>query len=38
MPSVLGCPPGEVAAILVAIGYVETDGRFERRRRPGVRS
>jgi ATP-dependent RNA helicase SUPV3L1/SUV3 len=38
MPSVLGCPPGEVAAILVAIGYVETEGRFERRRRPGVRS
>ena len=35
---ILGCPPGEVPAILTAIGYVEKDGRFERRRRSGVRS
>ena len=28
---VLGCRPGELAAILSAMGYVERDGRFERR-------
>jgi ATP-dependent RNA helicase SUPV3L1/SUV3 len=38
MPSILGCPPDEVPAVLAAIGYVERDGRFERRSRPGVRS
>jgi hypothetical protein len=27
-----------VPAVLTAIGYVEKDGRFERRRRSGVRS
>ncbi len=35
---ILGCPPDEVPAVLAAIGYVEKDGRFERRRRAGVRS
>ncbi len=35
---VLGCPPADLPAILTAIGYVERDGRFERRRRTGVRS
>ncbi len=34
---ILGCPPDEVPAVLTAIGYVERDGRFERRRRPGPR-
>ena len=34
----LGCRPDEVPAVLTAIGYVERDGRFERRRRSGVRS
>ena len=29
---VLGCPPDDVRAVLAAIGYVEKDGRFERRR------
>ena len=32
---ILGCPPDEVPAVLTAIGYVEKDGRFERRRRRG---
>jgi len=35
---ILGCRPDEVPAILTAIGYIEKDGRFERRRRSGVRS
>jgi ATP-dependent RNA helicase SUPV3L1/SUV3 len=35
---ILGCRPDEVPAVLTAIGYVEKDGRFERRRRSGVRS
>jgi ATP-dependent RNA helicase SUPV3L1/SUV3 len=35
---ILGCPPDEVPAVLTAIGYVEKDGRFERRRRSGARS
>jgi ATP-dependent RNA helicase SUPV3L1/SUV3 len=39
---ILGCRPEDVPAVLTAIGYVEKDGRFERRsRRPargGVRS
>jgi ATP-dependent RNA helicase SUPV3L1/SUV3 len=35
---ILGCPPDEVPAVLTAIGYVEKDGRFERRRKPGDRS
>ena len=35
---ILGCHPDEVPAVLTAIGYVEKDGRFERRRRSGVRS
>ncbi len=35
---ILGCPADEVPAVLTAIGYVEKDGRFERRRRSGVRS
>jgi ATP-dependent RNA helicase SUPV3L1/SUV3 len=38
LPPILGCPPDEVPAVLKAIGYVEKDGRFERRRRSGVRS
>jgi ATP-dependent RNA helicase SUPV3L1/SUV3 len=38
LPSILGCGPDEVPAVLAAIGYVEKDGRFERRSRPGVRS
>jgi ATP-dependent RNA helicase SUPV3L1/SUV3 len=38
LPSILGCPPDEVPALLTAIGYVERDGRFERRSRAGVRS
>ena len=29
---ILGCRPDEVPAVLSAIGYVEKDGRFERRR------
>lgn len=39
---ILGCGPDEVPAVLTAIGYVERDGRFERRarsastRRPGL--
>jgi ATP-dependent RNA helicase SUPV3L1/SUV3 len=28
----LGCPPGEVPAVLAALGYVERDGRFAWRR------
>jgi ATP-dependent RNA helicase SUPV3L1/SUV3 len=35
---ILGCPPDELKAVLTAIGYVEKDGRFERRRRSTVRS
>jgi ATP-dependent RNA helicase SUPV3L1/SUV3 len=35
---ILGCPPDEVPAVLTAIGYVEKDGRFERRHHKGVRS
>ncbi len=37
---ILGCRPEDVPAVLTAVGYVECDGRFERRarRRPGVRS
>ncbi len=36
---ILGCSPDEVPAVLTAIGYVEKDGRFERRSaRGGVRS
>jgi ATP-dependent RNA helicase SUPV3L1/SUV3 len=31
LAQVLGCRPGELAAILSAMGYVERDGRFERR-------
>jgi ATP-dependent RNA helicase SUPV3L1/SUV3 len=38
LPRVLGCRPDEVPAVLTAIGYVERDGRFERRSRAGVRS
>jgi ATP-dependent RNA helicase SUPV3L1/SUV3 len=38
LPSILGCPPDEVPAVLTAIGYVAKDGRFERRHRKGVRS
>ncbi len=34
----LGCRPDEVAGVLTAIGYVEKDGHFDRRRRSGVRS
>jgi ATP-dependent RNA helicase SUPV3L1/SUV3 len=30
---ILGCPPDDVPAVLTAIGYVEKDGRFERRPR-----
>jgi ATP-dependent RNA helicase SUPV3L1/SUV3 len=33
LPSILGCPPEELKAVLTAIGYVEKDGRFERRSR-----
>ena len=38
LPSTLGCSPDEVRAVLAAIGYVEREGRFERRARRGVRS
>jgi ATP-dependent RNA helicase SUPV3L1/SUV3 len=38
LPSILGCRPEEVPAVLTSIGYVERDGRFERRSRTGVRS
>jgi ATP-dependent RNA helicase SUPV3L1/SUV3 len=33
LPSILGCPPEDLKAVLTAIGYVEKDGRFERRSR-----
>jgi ATP-dependent RNA helicase SUPV3L1/SUV3 len=36
LPQVLGCRPDEVAAVLTAIGYIEKDGRFERRSRTRV--
>jgi hypothetical protein len=36
LPQVLGCRPEEVRAVLTAIGYVEKDGRFERRSRTRV--
>ncbi len=32
LPGILGCRAEELPAILTAIGYVEHDGRFERRR------
>ena len=32
---ILGCPADELPAVLSAIGYVEKDGRFERRARRG---
>ena len=38
LPSILGCAPEDVPAVLAAIGYVEREGRFERRGRSGVRS
>jgi hypothetical protein len=40
LPSILGCRPDEVPAVLEAIGYVAKEGRFERRSRAdaGVRS
>ena len=38
LPSILGCRPDEVPAVLAAIGYREREGRFERRSRTGVRS
>ena len=38
LAATLGCPPDEVPAVLTAIGYVERDGRFERRRHSRVRS
>jgi ATP-dependent RNA helicase SUPV3L1/SUV3 len=38
LPSIFGCRPEEVPAVLAAIGYVEKDGRFERRSRAGARS
>jgi ATP-dependent RNA helicase SUPV3L1/SUV3 len=38
LASILGCRPDEVPAVLAAAGYVERDGRFERRSRAGVRS
>jgi ATP-dependent RNA helicase SUPV3L1/SUV3 len=33
LPSLLGCPQTEVAAVLAGIGYIERQGRFEWRRR-----
>jgi ATP-dependent RNA helicase SUPV3L1/SUV3 len=33
LASILGCPDTEVAAVLLGMGYVERDGRFEWRRR-----
>jgi ATP-dependent RNA helicase SUPV3L1/SUV3 len=33
LPSILGCPDTEVAAVLSGIGYAERNGRFEWRRR-----
>jgi ATP-dependent RNA helicase SUPV3L1/SUV3 len=38
LASILGCRPEDVPAVLTSIGYVEKDGRFERRSRAGVRS
>jgi len=38
LPSILGCPPEDVPVVLTAIGYVERDGRFERRSRARARS
>jgi ATP-dependent RNA helicase SUPV3L1/SUV3 len=38
LAAILGCGRDEVPAVLKAIGYVEKDGRFERRARHGVRS
>jgi ATP-dependent RNA helicase SUPV3L1/SUV3 len=38
LQSVLGCRPEEVPGLLTSIGYVERDGRFERRSRARVRS
>ena len=38
LPSILGCRPDDVPAVLAAIGYVEKDGQFARRKRSGVRS
>jgi len=38
LASILGCRPDDVPAVLTAIGYIEKDGHFERRRRSGVRS
>jgi ATP-dependent RNA helicase SUPV3L1/SUV3 len=34
LTSILGCPQAELGGVLSAIGYVERDGRFERRVRP----
>ncbi len=34
---ILGCPPGELATLLSAMGYAERDGRYERRAHPGRR-
>jgi ATP-dependent RNA helicase SUPV3L1/SUV3 len=38
LPSILGCRPEDVPAVLTSIGYVERHGRFERRSHAGVRS
>jgi len=38
LPKALGCRPEEVPPVLTSLGYVERDGRFERRSRAGVRS
>jgi ATP-dependent RNA helicase SUPV3L1/SUV3 len=32
LPALLGCPPAEVSSVLAALGYVEREGLFERRR------
>ncbi len=31
LPKILGCAPDELGAVLAALGYVEREGRFERR-------
>ena len=36
LAGILGCRADELAAVLAALGYVERDGRFERRARRGA--
>ena len=34
LPAILGCSPAELPALLSAMGYAESEGRFERRSHP----